>query len=418
MSNKQTLGRRPVLLLGVAVTVGFLVVFLTSAIKNVIPAYFVPMANFFDVSRAEFAIGPTVFMVVYGLMSPVIGAVADRFGARNTISGGLLLAGTSFLTAALVPNHAVFVVAYGIGAAIAFTAVSYIPVGILVDELFPPDRRGISYALLTNGTALGFIVLSPAWIALSQNTDWRLIFGALGLIYLVPLALANHFLLKSPAGSDSSPSAPDKRPPIPLRKRLDHVLRTPGFWVLSASFFGCGVTMGFIDVHIVAHMQETNSSAPVISGALIVLGVTEIIGAVVAGRLCDRFPGRYILAGAYLLRGLSLLVLVFVPGAIGSFAFAAVFGVSYMGTVIATTLYALDIFDVGSKGLALGLIWLTHQLGSAASSQGGGIAFTQLGSYLPAIVTAAVISFFSFSLVMLVAPRRASSTTGLDHEYL
>lgn len=264
MSDKQTLNRRPALLLGVAVTIGFLVVFLTSAIKNVIPAYFVPMANFFNVSRAEFAIGPTVFMVVYGLMSPVIGAVADRYGARNTISGGLVLAGTSFLAAALVPNHTVFVVTYGIGAAIAFTAVSYIPVGILVDELFPPDRRGISYALLTNGTALGFIVLSPAWIVLSQDTNWRLIFGALGLIYLAPLALVNHFLLKSSARPDSSASASALKPSTPLRGRLGHVLRTPGFWVLSASFFGCGVTMGFIDVHIVAHMQEVKDRKSVV----------------------------------------------------------------------------------------------------------------------------------------------------------
>ncbi|MDQ2882572.1 MAG: MFS transporter [Actinomycetota bacterium] len=399
----EQLGRTTRAGLVIAIGVGFLVIFLTSSIKNVIPAYFVPMADYFGISRATFAVGPTVFMVVYGLMSPVVGAMADRFGGRNTITAGLVLAGGCFLTSAAVPLYALFTVLYGVGAAIAFAAVSYIPVGVLVEELFPPERRGLGYSILTNGTALGFIVLSPAWIILSRETGWRVVFATLGLAFLVPLALATHLLIPS-----SSPTQEISAEPVaPMSRRIALVLRTPGFWVLSGSFFGCGVTMGFIDVHVVAHMQEIQDSPTVISSAMIVLGVMEIVGSIVAGRLCDRFHGRYVLCGAYALRGLALLTLISVPDAFGSFTFAAVFGISYMGSVIATTLYALDIFDSKSKGMALGLIWLAHQFGAAISSEGGAVVFTEFGSYRIAIVGSAVIALVSLLLVALIEPKRS-----------
>jgi predicted MFS family arabinose efflux permease len=105
---------------------------------------------------------------------------------------------------------------------------------------------------------------------------------------------------------------------------------------------------------------------------MIIMGITEIAGSIVVGRLCDRFHGRYVLCGAYALRGLALLTLALVPHAFGSF---------------------------------LGLIWLVHQFGAAASSEGGAIAFTEFGSYQGAIVGSAIIAFVSFLLVAFIEPK-------------
>ena len=54
-----------------------------------------------------------------------------------------------------------FVGVYGFIAAFAMAAMTHVPMGILVDRLFEQTKKGFAYAVVTNGTSIGFILLSP-----------------------------------------------------------------------------------------------------------------------------------------------------------------------------------------------------------------------------------------------------------------
>lgn len=388
------------------------VVFFSSAMKNTVQVFFVPMAESFRVSRGEFAVAVSVFTVFYGLAGPVVGRVSDRIGARRTIAGGVGLAGATFLLTSLLPWLPAFVLLYGVLGAVSFAAMSYVPIGILVDEAFDQRRRGVTYALLTNSAALGFVILSPTWVYLiDRSASWRGVYTGLGLLFLGPLWVLVRRTLPSsvdrtPEPEDDVPvtaiEAPDRRT---VTGGLGDMLTSRTFWMLAVGFFGCGVTMAFVDVHMVAHMQHLNLSSTIIGGSLVTLGITEIGGALVAGWLCDHYDKHHVLGGSYLARSFALALLLLMPSSHGAMTFAAVFGLSYMGSVIATTFIALDSFGSGNKGLAIGLIWMVHQLGAFLSTQLGATSYDALGSYQVLIVGTALVAMTSAAASAFGLPR-------------
>jgi len=59
------------------VAVGFLVMFFSTSVKSVYQVYFADLATHFGRGRADFAWSGSVFMLVTGLVSPLVGALSD-----------------------------------------------------------------------------------------------------------------------------------------------------------------------------------------------------------------------------------------------------------------------------------------------------------------------------------------------------
>ena len=383
--------------------IGFLVVFLSSSIKNTYQVFFVQMSESFGQSRGEFAIAASVFMIVFGIASPLVGLLSDRIGPRRTILSGLVVSGLAFIGCALLDSFYTFVFLYGILAAFGLTAMSYVPMGILVDQSFSSRRKGLAYGTLTNGAAIGFMLLSPVWVYTQNLYTWNQIYLFLGLVFLLPLFLLVWRYLPADVQGDPHATA---LPAVTVSKKLGMVFRNRPFYALMLGFMGCGVTMAFIDVHMVAYMQDLKLSKAEISIALSLLGATELVGGFLAGWMCDRWSKRYVVAGNYLLRALSLLVLFWMPNTAGVLLFAALFGLSYLGTVVGTSMYTLDLFGSQYKAFAFGIIWLVHQLGAFLSTQLGANAFDWFGSYQTTVAATGIVAAVSCLISWLLLPTR------------
>ncbi|MDT9698128.1 MFS transporter [Streptomyces sp. P17] len=394
----------------VAVTVGFAIALLSSSLKNTVSAFYVSMADSFDVTRGGFALAPSLFMLTYAIASPLMGWAADRIGARRALTGGLALGAVLFAAAGIATSFGLFTVLYGVGFAVAYTSISYVPLGVLADEMFPPERRGLAYAVLMNGTAVGFITLLPLWIALDDGERWRTVFLVLGAVTALLAVLAFMLLPGAPRSVAAQTGTAGGG-------GLAKVLRSKVFWVVSGAFFGCGITMGFVDVHLVAHLDLMGMGQAVAGTTVALLGAAEIAGALLAGYLCDRGHAVKVLAGSYLLRCLSLVILAAFPTAFAAGVFGLLFGLTYLGTVIAGSMLLLDGLDARTKGLALGLMWFVHQIGAFAVSEAGGISYDTLRTYEPVVVASAGIAAVSCLLVAgfrrsLASPDKALEEAG------
>lgn len=385
--------------------VGFTVIFLSSSIKNTFQVFFVQMAESFGQSRGSFATAAAVFMLAFGLASPIVGALSDRIGPKRTIQLGLVLSGAAFLGCATFDSFGLYIFFYGVVAAFGLTAMSYVPMALLVDQSFSDQRKGLAYATLTNGAAIGFAVLSPVWVFSQEYVAWQQVYLVLGVLCLMPLLVVVQILLPERVTQATVP-API---PLPFAQRLKAVLGRRPFHALMLGFFGCGVTMAFIDVHMVAHLQDLHLTPTQISVALTLLGISELIGGFLAGWMCDRFGKGYVIAGFYLIRAASLLVLLVVPGVAGAWLFAALFGISYLGTVVGTSMYTLSLFGKTLKGFAFGIIWLVHQLGAFVSTQWGANMFDWSGSYEWTVFATCVVAVISFVISLLWLPAHPES---------
>ncbi|NML14024.1 MFS transporter [Azohydromonas caseinilytica] len=362
------------------VALGFVVMFLSTTVKGVYQMFFVPLAEHFGRGRADLAWSMSLFMLVSGLMSPVVGALSDRAGPLRTVVAGALVGGAALALPTLFPGSlALFIAAYGLGGAFALAAMTYVPMGVLVDRLFEHRKKGFAFALVTNGTSIGFIVLSPLWMALRPHLGWAEAFGGVALLLAGPVAVLAWLGARAmdQAGLSQAPAEAGPRVAVWRQVRAD-----PGFYVLALGFLGCGATMAFIDVHLIPFWEGVQASRARMGLSLSLLGVLELASGLFTGWLAMHWKKHALLAGFYLLRSVAMLLLLAGGNPeVQTLGFAVVFGASYLGTVVITSMYCFERYGAAIKGQVFGLLFLVHQLGAFASVQLGAWSFDASGHY-------------------------------------
>ena len=130
-------------------------------------------------SDAQFGLLTSVFLWVYGLLSPFAGFLADRFNRSKVILGSLLVWSiVTWLTA-----HATnFEQLLATRALMGISEACYIPaaLALIVDYHRGPTRSlatGIHIAGIMVGSSLGFL---GGWIA--EKHEWNLVFSIFGII--------------------------------------------------------------------------------------------------------------------------------------------------------------------------------------------------------------------------------------------
>ena len=225
----------------------------------------------------------------------------------------------------------------------------------------------------------------------------------LGLFFLVVLTPMLFFTL--PARRPSEDQAEQNPDPKFWQKTLSN----SGFWFISLSFFGCGVNMAFIDMHLVPMMQDQNTSAAIVGASLSILGVMEILGGFIAGWLTGRMKPAILLSGFYGLRALSGWLLMQSTDKISLLVFSAIFGATYLGTVIVTSSFTLRHFGKENKGTVFGLVFFIHQIGASISAWAGASIFERHGTYDYAVALAAAFSVLS-AVIALGLPNKRKQT--------
>lgn len=383
------------------VAVGFLVMFFSTSVKSVYQVYFADLATHFGRGRADFAWSGSVFMLVTGLVSPLVGALSDRHGPLRTVVIGCLAAGAALVGTGLFDGSLpVFVLGYGLLAAFGLAAMTYVPMGVLVDRLFEQKKSGLAFAVVTNGTSISFIVLSPLWLWLAPRVSWESTFLLTGIFLALPLAgLAWFAAVKSKAAgldaadANAEPQAKDAaKDAAPPPRAWSMLRRDSGFYALAIGFMGCGATMAFIDVHLVAFWQDHATPRGLMGVSLSLIGVLELISGLLTGWLAIRLPKRALLGVFYLLRSCAVLLLLGASEDLRTLGFAVLFGATYLGTVVLTSMFCMARYGAAIKGRAFGYLFLAHQLGGFASVQLGALSHDLWGSYQPYIVGLAALT--------------------------
>lgn len=144
--------------------------------------------------------------------------------------------------------------------------------------------------------------------------------------------------------------------------------------------------MAFVDVHLVAFWMEESTPRSLMGWSLSLLGVLELLSGLLTGWLALRMSKRKLLGLFYLVRSFSILLLLAASIEMQTLGFAALFGATYLGTVVLTSMFCLERYGLTIKGQAFGWLFLAHQAGAFASVQLGAITHDVWGSYDPFIL--------------------------------
>jgi predicted MFS family arabinose efflux permease len=403
----------------VVVVITWITVLAGAGLRQIPAVVIKPLEAEFGWDRASISLAVAVSLMAYGLGAPFSGKLIDRFGPRTVTLWALAL--TLVGAAGLVTIRTVLELIWWLGVVVGLgTGGLALVLSATVANRWFVTHRGLVTGLLAAGTSAGQLVFIPIMMALTLSYDWRApVMLSLIVLAVIVLPLTVLLVRDSPRSigleplgwqPDSSTGGISSAPVISMRQ----VIRTGDFWLLSASFFVCGVTTnGLIGTHLVPHAVEHGFSEYTAAGALALLGGMNVIGTTASGYLSDRVDPRKLLAIYYGVRAMTLLLLPMVNEPIGLTAFAIVFGLDWIATVPPTIALTADRFGRASVGTVFGWIFCCHQVGAAAASYAGGLAHDLLGDYQAAIIVAAMMGFIAAGISTRIA-RKPSVSAGLS----
>jgi MFS family permease len=157
--------------------------------------------------------------------------------------------------------------------------------------------------------------------------------------------------------------------------------RSRGFVLLWWAYFICGVTtLGLVHTHVVAYGADRGLPQMNAAGILSLVGLFNIGGLILAGRIADRFGGRRPLVAAFTIRAFALLWLA---GATSEHQLM-LFALSAAATA--------QMFGPRMLGLLTGFLAVAHQTGAALGSYLAGRGYELLSGYPPVIIAGVAVA--------------------------
>jgi predicted MFS family arabinose efflux permease len=140
--------------------------------------------------------------------------------------------------------------------------------------------------------------------------------------------------------------------------------------------------------------------------ALAVIGLFNIVGSYGAGALGGRYSKKLLLTGMYAVRAVAIGLFLAAPlSAAGTYLFAAVMGLTWLGTVPLTNSLVAQIFGVKYLSTLFSIAFLGHQIGAFIGAWAGGAAFDLTASYISVWTAALVMSLIAAALCLPIDER-------------
>ncbi len=323
-----------------------------------------------------FAIG----QLVWGVVQPVFGAVADRWGTGRIIAlGSILLAAGSYLTTQVTTEWGLILAAGVLSAAGAGAGSFSILIGATAQRL-PAEKRAFASGVINAGGSLGQFIFAPLSQAVMSAYGWMAAMWTIAVIALTTAPMG--WLLRSEPRSTASATTTAPGEESGMRQQIAAAMRNPSYWCLHAGFFTCGFHIAFLITHLPGEVKLCGLSAGVASTSLAIIGLANVVGSLVVGSLGNLVRMKMILFWMYASRAVAVLVYMAAPKEPWTFyLFAAVLGLTWLATVPPTAGLTAKLFGVRYLATLFGLTLLSHQVGGFFGAWLGGLAVTSTGSY-------------------------------------
>lgn len=375
-------------------------------------------------ARATISGGSSLVLAMMVLSAPLAGNLMDRHHSGTVLACGLALIGAAVLATSRISESWQFLLLFGGLGGLGFGAISHPMVSTAVARHFTA-RQGLTIGIAISGSTVGQLPMLSLLAFLATTVGWRIAYVGFGLVCLI-LAPAIWGLMRDRPPRVAPRVAPSTRPAAiegggeGLVRKLGLLARHRTFRYLAAAFMLCGfTTAGVVDVHFVPYAVSRGYTLVDSSAAYGVHGVFNMVGLIVFGWLADHVHRPRLLAGMFVARAATFVLLLYVGTDISLlFVFAAIFGLINFSTLPVVASMVASHIGVRMMGLTLGLLFGAHSLGAAAGALMGGYLFDALGSYRVLWLVSLALVLLAAALTLRVTetrggeepPRRAAAT--------
>lgn len=276
-----------------------------------------PLEQKYGWSSSAISLAYTLNFLITALVTLFGGKLKDKLGIRRTALAGGLFTGAGLLLCSAMGGHIWqlylgFSVLYGIGVAFISPALVAYCVQIL------PGRSGLAGGASSGAFALGALIWAPAATRILEwKGDVSASFLYLGLAMMIPIVVLSFFLVEVPAqpAPQAAGSALARADGL-LSMGRGEMVRTVSFYAIAVTFI-LGLSCGAMVMSYGAPILQTAFPTVSADAASLLVGVFSImsaVGRVFWGTLSDKLGKLKTLMLLSIVTGVSMAVLILVPG--------------------------------------------------------------------------------------------------------
>lgn len=262
--------------------------------RNMLTTMRTSIVNSIPMTDAQFGLLTSVFLWIYGLLSPVAGYVADKFKRSYVVIFSLIVwSVVTWLTGHATNYNQLLVSRALMGISEAF----YIPAALamIVDYHKGPTQSlatGINLAGVMIGSSLGFV---GGWIA--ETYTWNLAFNGFGIVGVVYAIILIFFLKDAPKDDvivETDKSKKQSNSNVSISDAFKSLFSRPSYVFLLIFWGILGVVSWMIVAWLPTYYKEQFNLSQTLAGfyATAYLYPASIVGLLLGGFLSDRWSKK------------------------------------------------------------------------------------------------------------------------------
>ncbi len=360
--------------------------------------FVLPLERDYSWTRSQLTSVYSIYLLMHGVTSPLVGLVFDRLGPRWVYTTGLACMCGAFFLAAGLSNLWQFYLFVGGLVGIGVSLTGMVPGSALIARWYR-ERLSTAIGIAFSAAGVGTILFVPLTQQLVGEYGWRLAYRVLGtaLLVLVPVVA---FLV--PWGQFYA-GHPERVHAAKAKGgeggwTLRTAMRTPLYWGLCQVFFFTAAAMFTVIVQLVAFFVDVGFSPITAASAFGALGFMSAISVMGSGFTSDRFGYRQTITATFAgtATGMALLlILTYVPSHLLLVLFVPIFGLcmGVRGPIISSI--STRYFAGPNVATIYGTIYATNAIGAAFGSLMGGLLHDLTGGYRAGLAVALVCVLFA-----------------------
>ena len=349
-------------------------------------AFLDPLVKEFGWSYTQVSFAASLRGLEMGILAPLVGFLADRFGSRKLIFSGVMTVGFGLILLSLTRSLTMF---YGSFILLAFGAGGCTSVVTMtaVANWFKKNV-GIAFAVMASGFgASGLIV--PLIVRLIDGYDWRTALIILGL-GMWALGIPLSFVIRNKPeqygyvpdgkladGRISEYEIQHEKVEISFRKAL----KKRSFLYLNLAEVMRFMVLTAVVLHIMPYLGSMGMSRPTAGLVAAAIPLFSIIGRFGFGWLGDVFDKRYVIAVTFGFMGMGMLAFSHMQATWAIYLFLFLFSPGFGGGSVLRGAVLREYFGRDSFGKMIGILMGFASIGGIIGPTLAGWVFDTLGSY-------------------------------------
>ena len=369
-------------------------------------------------------------------MSPLVGRLIDRYGARTvlTVSILLLCASTMLLRwsditltvmGATIPW--VFYIGYATGRVI-FSSPVQIGAAVVVSRWFI-RLRGRTNGILNMSHSVGMVLFPLIASIIIVQSGWRDAWFVLSVLVFVAALLPVAILISErpedlglrPDGDleDDSAGDEDSTAQSDVAEEpewtAEEAKRTATLWLIALATGLLFLMQAGTNTHSAAFFQDQGLGAVIAGFGISFNAIFLGVGSVVWGVVVEKVPVRFVMAAVALVMAAASFLFTTTNTAVEALAYSAIFGFGLGGMLTVPPVAYADYYGRRSLGTIRGITEPFTTFGQAVGVMIPGIVFDYISSesYMPFFYAAGSVGILT-AIISLFATQPHHSPTGGD----